>query len=608
MSSAVNDYYEYMNETLEKKLTQVPHAPGVYIYKDEKGIILYIGKARDLKNRVSQYFHNDGDGRIQIPFLIKDVADVEYIITDTEIESLLLENNLIKKFRPKFNIKLRDDKNYVFIKIDYSTQIPQLCTVRNPDSDNARYFGPYSSAFKVRETLNIIRKVFPYCANAEVGTRPCFYYYLHRCPGVCIGTISVEEYKNQTIKKIALFLAGNISEIRKEITTSMKEVSRKKMYERAANFRDQLRSLSVIEERQKAMFAKKVDWDFVSYFVSAASTTANVLLIRNGKLIDSKNFILDDALGKPLSEIAGVFMQNYYSQTTDKPKDIYVQELPDILETLQSVLLKDVKILKPKQGKKAELIELGKKNAKEFFETWSMNQATELSRTTLALDELGKILGLPEAPNRIECFDISNTQGTNAVASMVVFENARPKKSEYRKFKIKQDGTPNDFAMMRETLLRRFNPEHRTEGSTAKKWPLPDLLVIDGGKGQLGIAVQVLAEYKLQIPVIGLAKREEEIFKPGISEPILLSKSDYALQLLQRLRDEAHRFGITFHKKLRSKEAYTSALDSVPGIGPIKKKALLKKFGSVAQMKLATSEEVAEVIGSALAKELFKWI
>ena len=258
MSSAVNDYYEYMNETLEKKLAQVPHAPGVYIYKDENGLILYIGKARDLKNRVSQYFHNDGDGRIQIPFLMKDVADLEYIITDTEIESLLLENNLIKKFRPKFNIKLRDDKNYVFIKIDYATQIPQLCTVRNPDSNNARYFGPYSSAFKVRETLNIIRKVFPYCANSEVGTRPCFYYYLHRCPGVCIGTISVEEYKNQTIKKIALFLAGNISEIRREITASMKEVSRKKMYERAANFRDQLRSLSVIEERQKAMFAKKV--------------------------------------------------------------------------------------------------------------------------------------------------------------------------------------------------------------------------------------------------------------------------------------------------------------------------------------------------------------
>jgi excinuclease ABC subunit C len=585
----------------KEKLKNVPHKPGVYIFKGISGEILYIGKAKDLKNRISQYFHTSHDGRLQIPFLMQDVTDFEHIITDNDVECLMLENTLIKKHKPRYNIKLRDDKNYAFIKIDYDCEIPQIYTIRNPDSKNARYFGPYSSALKVRETLNIARKVFPYCANKKISKRPCFYYYLHRCPGICIGKITIEEYK-QTIQKINLFLAGNISEIKKDIKKQMQNAASQRLFERAADLRDQMRSLEVVEERQKAIFAQKVDWDFISYFQTADKSTINVFAIRGGKLIDRKNFILEETQNKTGCDIIDAFLEKYYLETSDLPKEIFVQELPTDLRMMTRVL--KTKITKPNRGKKAELITLGIENAKEFFESWSRDQVSELSRTTLALDELQKVLDLKETPFRIECFDISNIQGTNAVASMVVFENGKPNKSQYRKFKMRIDGTPNDFAMMKEALTRRFAAAHQ------QNWPLPNLLVVDGGKGQLGMAVEVLKEYNLDLPVIGLAKREEEIFWPGKSEPILLPKSDYALQLLQRLRDEAHRFAITFHKQLRSNQAYKSVLDEIVGIGPKKKKLLIRKYGSVANIKkLASPEEVSELaslVGAKIAEQLLE--
>ncbi len=611
-----------MPQNLKEKLKNIAHKPGVYLFRGVGGEILYIGKAKDLRNRVSQYFHKEHDGRLQIPFLMQNVTDFETIITNNDVECLLLENTLIKKHKPRYNIKLRDDKNYVFIKIDYDTEIPQIYTIRNPDSKNARYYGPYSSGLKVRETLHILRKVFPYCANKKISNRPCFYYYLHRCPGICIGKISMQDYM-VIIHKISLFLSGNISEIKKEISKQMKDAAQKKLFERAADLRDQMRSLEVVEERQKAVFSKKVSWDFISYFQTADKSTVNVFVIRNGKLIDRKNFILEETQNKTGCDIIDAFMEKYYLETSDLPKEIFVQELPTDQAMMEKALSLSqgltlgrdlrtrprIKITKPNKGKKAELITLGIENAKDYFEIWSRDQVSELSRTTLALDELQKVLKLKETPFRIECFDISNIQGTNSVASMVVFENGKPNKSQYRKFKIKIDGEPNDFAMMREALMRRFSLSHtapENEGaSVQQKWPLPNLLVIDGGKGQLGVAVEVLKHYSLDIAVIGLAKREEDIFWPGKSEPILLPKSDYALQLLQRLRDEAHRFAITFHKKLRSKQAYKSALDDIPGIGPKKKKLLIKKYGSLANIKkLANSEELASLIGKHAADAL----
>jgi len=609
-----------MNSVLQKKaLSSLPHQPGVYIFKDADGSILYVGKANDLHSRVSQYFRPDADNRPQIPFLISDAVSLEHIITDSEAESLILENNLIKRFRPKYNIKLKDDKNYLFIKIDYESEIPQIYTVRNPDSTGkAKYFGPYTSGQKVRETLRIIRYIFSYCANTKISNRPCFYYHLHRCPGVCIGQISLEEYRLNYLHRIELFLAGNIFEVKKDLQKQMRSAAAEKNFEAAAQARDKVRSIEVIEERQKVMFAKKVDWDFISFFQAYEQTAVNIFSIRNGKLMDKNNFILEGTKEASEREIVKASIENYYLPGADiknalktgtssslgqtlinRPKEIFVQEIPEDLAILKTTV--GVAIDKPLRGKNNQLIKLGAKNAQEFYEQWISEKATELSRTNLALGELAAILHLPEQPQRLECFDISNTQGTNAVASMVVFENAKPKKSEYRKFKMQISGEPNDFAMMREALTRRFRPPENP--LDAPRWNYPDLLVVDGGKGQLSVAVEVLNMYHLDnIAVIGLAKREEEIFVPDKEDPILLPKSNYALQLLQRLRDEAHRFGITFHRSLRSKAAYKSALDEIPGIGPAKKKLLLKKFGSVSKIKSAPIEELQNLVGASLSK------
>ncbi len=606
----------------EKRIiANLPNNPGVYLFKNAGGTVLYVGKALNLKARVPQYFRGEGDGRIQIPYLMKDASSVEHIITDNEAESLLLENNLIKRFRPKYNIKLRDDKNYLFIMVDFNCQIPQICTVRNTDVKNARYFGPYSSGSKVRETLRIVRFIFSYCANKTVSSRPCFYYHLHRCPGVCIGLISIEDYKRDYIKRIEQFFAGNISEVQDDLEEQMKRAAAEKDFETAAQLRDKVRSVAVIEERQKVVFTQKVNWDFISLFRTYEQSTVNVFSIRGGRMIDKNAFILDGAREASDNTVIGAFMERYYLgkeigyadasagagilsvARTDLPQEIFVQAMPEDAPLVRQALGGKIKINLPQRGQNHQLIELGMKNAQEFYEQWSAEQATELSRGGLALSELASVLRLPNPPQRLECFDISNTQGTNAVASMVVFEDGKPKKSEYRKFKMSISGEPDDFAMMREALTRRFRP---TEDSSEPRWKHPDLLVIDGGKGQLGVAVEVLAGYGLQIPVIGLAKREEEIFQPGVSEPIVLPKSNYALQLLQRLRDEAHRFGITFHRSLRSKAAYRSVLDDVPGIGPQKKKALIKRFGSVSKIKSASPEEIVAVIGEKVAEELRK--
>jgi excinuclease ABC subunit C len=434
----------------------------------------------------------------------------------------------------------------------------------------------------------------------------------------------LEDYRKNYIQRIEQFLAGNISGVKKDLQQQMKQLANEKYFEGAAQLRDRLRSLEIIEERQKVVLAKNVNWDFISLFRTFERTVVNVFSVREGKMVDRNSFILEGTKDTTDNQIVSAFMENYYLQRgedaagvasnniaksnlsdirPDLPKEIFVQEIPDDFDLLKKALGGKINISKPLRGKNHQLIKLGSRNAQEFYEQWSTEQASELSRSGIALNELATVLGLSGPPQRLECFDISNTQGTNAVASMVVFEKALPKKSEYRKFKMKISGQPNDFEMIREALTRRFRPN---EDSEQPRWKYPDLLVIDGGKGQLGVAVEVLQMYGLDIPVIGLAKREEEIFRPGISEPLLLPKTNYALQLLQRLRDEAHRFGITFHKSLRSKGAIRSALDDIEGIGPVKKKLLLKKFGSVAKIKAASTKELAEVVGLKTAEIIRK--
>lgn len=609
-SRAYSSYNKGMSQ-LREKLKDVPQKPGVYKFLDDKGVVLYVGKAKRLKSRLSQYF-GKSDSRPQLPFLMAEAADFDYIVVQSELESLFLENTLIKEYMPPYNIMLRDDKNYAFINISHSTEIPQISYVRKVEkkSDSRdRFFGPYSSTKKIGQTLDLVRRVFHFCANKEVGKRPCFYYFLHRCPGVCIGLMSLEEYE-QHLQKISLFLSGQTAPIKKQLRSEMKNASKRKQFEKAARLRDEFMAISVLEEKQLTVLARKVSWDIISVFTDNLSAAVNLFKVREGKLKDKENFIYNNMLAIPenqrAAQVLQTFTEMYYAQATDLPTEIFVQvELPNhaLLEQLLRTRSKQaVKVAAPSRGEKQKLVQMGVTNAKEHLLKWQRSQASNADLTQEILSSLKKLLKLPALPRRIEGYDISNTQGTNPVGSMVVIKDGQAIKSEYRKFKITRKQSPDDFLMMREMLERRLarvNPKNKADA-----WPRPDLLVIDGGKGQLGVAVEVLKQAKLNIPVIGLAKRIEEIFVPGKSQPIILSHDNPVLQMLQRLRDEAHRFGITFHKSLRSKQAVKSALDTIPGIGPKTKKLLKQKIGTVDQIKRAPIEELIKLVGKAKAQSI----
>ena len=596
---------------LKEKLKDIPHKPGVYKYIDKDGGILYVGKAKDLRSRVSQYF-GTGDNRVQLPFLMAEAVDLDYTVVNTELESLFLENTLIKEYMPPYNIKLRDDKNYAFIQIDYSTDIPQIKYARKIEGvKQNKHFGPYSSTKKIRTTLDFVRRIFPYCANKEIGKRPCFYYYLHRCPGICIGQITMDEY-NQQLDRICLFLSGKTSEIKKGLEHEMKIAAGDHKFELAARLRDQLNAIQVLDERQVTMFSAKVSWDFVSVFCDSIAACVNVFKVREGKLIDKENFVYDNILGIPEESrgetILQTFMETYYAQATDLPREIYTQHnltnTALVTELINSRSKRKVAFCVPTRGEKLKIIKLGTVNAEQYLVKWQRSQATNLDAVQETLENLKEILKLDKIPRRIEGYDISNTQGTNPVGSMVVAKDGQAAKSEYRKFKINVKQTPDDFMMMKEMLTRRLariNPANE-----ADKWPLPDLIVIDGGKGQLGAVVEILEKANIKIPIVGLAKRIEEIFLPHNSEPIILSHDNPALQLLQRLRDEAHRFGITFHRSLRSKQAVKSALDKIPGIGPKSKKILKQKIGTVEKIKQTSLEDLSNLIGKAKAEIIKK--
>ncbi len=598
---------------LKDKLKDIPHRPGVYKFLDKNGAVIYVGKAKDLRSRVAQYF-GTGDTRTQLPFLMADATDLDYTVVNSELESLFLENTLIKEYLPAYNIKLRDDKNYAFIKIDASTPIPQIVYARKVENDSktAKYFGPYSSTRKIRQTLDFVRRIFPYCANKQPGSRPCFYYFLHRCPGICIGAISMHEYQQQ-LGRITLFLSGKTSLVKAELKQEMATASAAKEFERAARLRDQLQAIEVLDERQVTMFPQKINWDFVSIFIEGMSACVNLFKVREGKLIDKEDFVYENILHIPNDQRAAIILQSfaemYYAQATDLPHDIYVEQ-PLANSAIIATLVKSrskykININTPTRGQKLKLITLGIANAQQYLKKWQSTQATNIDAVTEILHGLKELLNLPALPQRIEGYDISNIQGTNPVGSMVVIKSGMPAKSEYRKFKINIKDTPDDFAMMEEMLSRRLSVRHTDQAAADKnkttshksRWELPDLIVIDGGKGQLGVAVKVLREKNLKIPVIGLAKRIEEIFLPGNSIPIILPHDNPILQMLQRLRDEAHRFGITFHRNLRSKSAIKSALDDIPGIGPTTKKLLKQKIGTVAQIQQTPIEKLTELIG-----------
>jgi excinuclease ABC subunit C len=609
MSNAYyNNQMKSESKNLKSKISSIPHSPGIYQFLSKDGEIIYVGKAKDLKSRVGQYFGNH-DNRPQLPFLMAEAADINYTVVTNELESAFLENTLIKKYLPKYNIQLRDDKNYAFITIDYSCEIPKISYARKFDRANKqiKYFGPYSAAWKIRNTLNLVRRIFPYCAAEKTS------------PGICVSKITIEEYKLQ-LDRICWFLSGNTSKISQELKNEMKLASSEKLFEKAARLRNQLQALEILEQRQNVIMPKPVSWDVISITEDSGYACVNLFKIREGKMQDKENFIYDvdpdlhitsgstDSYG---SSIMQSFLEQYYLETSSAAKCIYTQiaaEDPELIEhIINSRFEHKAEVTNPQKGKAKELVQLGITNAQEYLKNWLSGQAGHLDKINKSLEELKLNLHLEKTPDRMECYDISNTQGTNPVGSMVVFKQGLPAKSEYRKFKIQSKKTPDDFAMMREMLERRLarSSQQSADGKQQVSWPLPDLIVIDGGKGQLGVAVEVLQanSYNLSpIPVVGLAKKIEEIFFPNNPEPLILSHDNPGLQLLQRLRDEAHRFGITFHRQLRSKQAVRSALDDIPGIGPKTKKLLKEKFGTIANIRKTKLDDLAAVVGERIAQ------
>ena len=606
--------------SLKLKLANLPQKPGVYVFKNSAGGVLYVGKAKNLKNRVRSYFLKDHDERgLRISLMKSHIADMDYTVVSSEVESLILENNLIKEYHPRYNVSMRDDKNYAFIKIDYESEIPQIYPVRKlePGRNKNHFFGPYTGA--VKPTLKLISSIFHLCRNKKVGKRPCFAYHLGRCPGVCIGLISLAEYK-KILKQVEDFLKNRQGEVMKNLKIEMKQAARSRRFEKAAKTRDKIRYLEHLWQRQKIVATRRVDQDFLGACLAGRVAIVSLFMVRAGRLIHTEYFTIESQ-NSPLPEILEKFIQQYYGETSDLPGEIIAPtEFHDrgiLSKTISRLVGKKIKIIIPKKGKKKQLLKLAAENAKLYFEREEASFSNQIGAVLL---DLQKLLDLPVL-HRIEGYDISNIQGTNPVGSMVVFTNGKPDKAQYRKFKINVKSTPDDFAMMQEMLIRRFkritphltSPTRGEEklpnslplmGRAREGWPTPDLIIIDGGKGQLGVGVKALQNYKLKIPIIGLAKRLEEIFLPGQDRPILLPPNNPVLFLLQRIRDEAHRFAITFYRGRHSKTAAHSRLDDIPGLGPVSRRKLIKKFGTVSGVRAASMEELSKIVNVNLAKKI----
>ena len=589
--------------TLKDKLAALPARPGVYLMKNALGDVIYVGKAVVLKNRVRSYFQKLGkDVSNKVRRMVHEVADIEWIVTDTELEALILESNLIKKYRPHYNVRLKDDKSYPYICITLNERFPRpifLRKIKFEGKDGNRYFGPYTDSMAVRETLRLIRRVFGvpcgYKDTSQSKGRACLYYHIGQCLGPCNNSISEEEYA-QVIRDVILFLEGRQEKLLKELQHQMEAASEKLLFEKAARLRDQIQAVQRIIERQKIISTAMVDQDVVAIVTDNGNAVAQMFFIRNGKLIGQEHFMLEGTSGDDLSEGVQEFVKQYYQAAAYVPKEILLQCEIDELEIIESWLRQKrgtkVEISHPVRGEKRQLVEMAETNAEAILDQLRKKVEADEAYITIELGELQQALDLPKLPRRIECYDISNIMGTEAVGSLVVFENGRPKKSDYRRFKIKYTPErPDDYAMMREVLARRLTGQLRQSEKFAE---LPDLLMVDGGKGQLGIAVEVLDALGEDVPVIGLAKEYEEVFKPGESDPRLLPRNSKGLHVLQRIRDEAHRFAVEYHRKLRSKRMTRSILAEIPGIGKKRRSALLKHFGSLKRIREATIEELEQ--------------
>jgi excinuclease ABC subunit C len=582
--------------------------------KDANDTILYVGKAVNLRARVRSYFHVSASYSTKILRLVASIADIDFIVTASELEALILESNLIKRHKPKYNVRLKDDKRYPYIKVTWQEDFPKVLIVRRMERDGARYYGPFTAAWAVQQTLHTLRRVFPYltCNRTITGQdeRACLYLDIGLCLGPCIGAASREEYRSM-IDGLCRFLEGKADEIVADLESRMQAASEQWDFEEAAAYRDQLAAVQRVIERQKIVSAAMADQDVIAFARADGDACVQVFFIRHGRLIGREYFVLDGTAEETDTEVVASFVKQFYDEAAYVPPEILLpQDIDEALviqDWLRSRRGNKVVLKVPRRGHKRELVEMAAENAAETLTHLRAQWLADEGKQAMALAELQEHLNLETPPNRIECYDISTMQGAATTGSLVVFVKGVPRKSDYRRFKIRTVGGTDDYASMREMLRRRFrratepDPESsKGPGARKSSWQLlPDLLIVDGGKGQLNVALEVLEDYGLrdQVPAVGLAKQEEEIFVPDRSEPVRLPRTSEGLFLMQRIRDEAHRFAVTYHRKVRGKQTIISQLDAVPGIGPRRRSALLKHFGSMDGIRAASLEELAAVPG-----------
>lgn len=595
---------EVFSENIRKALAVLPDKPGVYLMHDKEGKVIYVGKAVVLKNRVRSYFRNLASHTPKVKAMVAKIADIETIVTSSEVEALILECNLIKKYRPRYNIMLKDDKTYPYLKVTVNEEFPRLYVTRRQLRDGARYYGPYADAGAMHATVKLLRSMFPMRTCRKMNTeRPCLNYHIKRCLAPCAGLVSREEYGSM-IKAVCMVLDGRTAELERDLKKRMQAAAENYAFEEAARLRDQLQAVERLNEQQKAVTSNNTDMDIIGFAQDMTGICIQIFFVRKGKLLGRDNFFLQDE-ETSRAEVLTAFVKQYYNEASFVPREIVLPALPEndeqaiIEQWLSEKAGHKAELICPQRGTKKELLQLANDNAVKLLQERLRRGQLSLKNDLEAAEELQQALGLAKPLERMDCFDISHTQGSETVASMVVFRNGSISKKDYRRYKIvSAEGKPDDFKSMQEVVYRRYRDYE----------DLPSLVVIDGGKGQLSSALEVIRGLGLyDLPVIGLAKREEEIFKEGQSESILLDRDSAALHLIQRIRDEAHRFAITYHRKLRGKRNLVSVLDHVEGIGSKRRQELWKAFKSIEEMKAASVEELAAVesMNYAAAQKLY---
>ena len=584
---------DFMQSKIQEQLKLLPTNPGVYLMKNEQAKIIYVGKAINLKNRVKSYFQSSKNHSPKVKSMVEKISDFEYIITANEIEALILECNLIKKYRPKYNISLRDDKTYPYIKVTLNEDYPTVSITRKILKDGAKYFGPYTSAGAVHEVLNLLKKLFQIRSCRQMNTkRPCLEFHIKRCLAPCTGRVAKSEYR-EMIKSLCLFLEGRNEVVLKELTSRMQIAAENFQFELAAKLRDQVLAIEKISAKQNIIIGSS-DQDIIGLARKADEACIQIFFIRSGKMIGRDHFLLNGTEDETDSALLNAFLEQYYNKATFIPKEILLPAEIENEEILSAWLSQKkngkVSFGLPQRGVKKEMVLMANDNAVVVLEEQMIKNSAGIEQTVGAMKDLGRYLRMEKELKRIECFDISHIQGSETVASMVVFSNGAPDKQEYRRYKLKSvEGKPDDFKSMQEVVGRRYR---QSDGI------MPDLIIIDGGKGQLNSALEIIrALGHYQIPVVGLAKQFEYVFLEGQSEPVILPPNSKALYLIQRIRDEAHRFAITYHRKLRHKRNLVSVLDHIEGVGPTRRKALWDAFGSIAEIKKAKITDLTAVPG-----------